>query len=398
MASSMAVMSAQISGMRCAAYSMVPARISQAKRAASSSLEMTAATRATGSLMPAAACRLACRGFSNGRYSRVAGSMVRARRSLKNPLPDLLPVRPLSMSASTQSGTCHSSSISSSVAVLRCAATLCARMSEPARSAVPNVAVTARPMAGPLAASTSSTVRPYSPILFIACTVVNMPMRLATNIGASLQRTTPLPSRRAAKSAKSSTSAASVYLLGMTSSRYMYRGGLKKCAPKNLGLSASGRASAIAFTERPDELVVTMARSLRCSATRAKSAVLTSRFSTTASTTQSTSASRPRSSSKLPAVSSAWRSLWASGAGRALASALRPFSAVSVGGRSSTTVGMPALARLGGHGGAHQACAQHGRLADHHHALASGVCVVCAASGRPASGSMPSPRKRKPTR
>ena len=101
----------------------------------------------------------------------------------------------------------------------------------PAMSIVRKVALFGRPSAGPVMASISSIV--YSPDSSArsTCATPYTPRWFAMKFGESFAITTPLPRRRSAKCDTRSTTAGSVSAAGMTSSRWRYRGGLKKCVP-----------------------------------------------------------------------------------------------------------------------------------------------------------------------
>ena len=67
-------------------------------------------------------------------------------------------------------------------------------------SIVRNVALFGRPMAGPVIASISSIVTWPVATASIVRMTPNTPMRFAMKLGVSFATTTPLPSRRSAKS------------------------------------------------------------------------------------------------------------------------------------------------------------------------------------------------------
>ena len=88
-------------------------------------------------------------------------------------------------------------------------------------SAVRNVADLGQPMAGPVQASTSSTVMPSWAIRRMAVSMAKVPMRLAMKLGVSLARTTPLPRRRSQKSASASSTSGRVAGPGINSTSFM---------------------------------------------------------------------------------------------------------------------------------------------------------------------------------
>src|SRR5882724_8347423 len=178
--------------------------------------------------------------------------------------------------------------------------TTCTSTSRPTMSAVRNVADFGHPTAGPVHASTSSTVIPSVPIKRSALSIENVPMRLAMKFGVSFAITTPLPSLLSQKSLSVSTTSLEVFAPGMTSTNLRYRGGLKKCVPAQCCWNSSLMPSAMKCTGNPDVLVVKIAPGFRNCATRASKFRLISRFSATTSMIQSASAQRARSSSKFP--------------------------------------------------------------------------------------------------
>src|SRR5229473_1239174 len=106
--------------------------------------------------------------------------------------------------------------------------TTCTSTSRPTISAVRNVADFGQPTAGPVHASTSSTVIPSVPIRRSALSIENVPMRLAMKFGESFAITTPLPSLLSQKSLSVSTTSFEVFGPGMTSTNLRYRAGLSK--------------------------------------------------------------------------------------------------------------------------------------------------------------------------
>src|SRR5712692_2476727 len=109
--------------------------------------------------------------------------------------------------------------------------TTCTSTSSPTISAVRKVADFGQPTAGPVQASTSSTVMPSVPIKRSAFSIENVPMRLAMKFGVSLATTTPLPNLRSQNSLNDSTTSLDVFGPGITSTSFKYLGGLKKCVP-----------------------------------------------------------------------------------------------------------------------------------------------------------------------
>ena len=79
----------------------------------------------------------------------------------------------------------------------------------------------------------------------------------------------------------------------------MYRGGLKKCVPKNRSRCDFSPAAIFAIGS-PEVFVLNTACGARCGITRSSSARLISRFSATTSMTQSHCFSFGKSSSKFP--------------------------------------------------------------------------------------------------
>ena len=88
-------------------------------------------------------------------------------------------------------------------------------------SAVRNVADFGQPTAGPVQASTSSTVISSAVISWIAFSIENVPMRLAMKFGVSLATTTPLPSRTSQISSSASSTSGSVFGPGISSTSFM---------------------------------------------------------------------------------------------------------------------------------------------------------------------------------
>ena len=93
-----------------------------------------------------------------------------------------------------------------------------------------------------------------------------MPMRLAMKFGVSLARITPLPSVVVSKVSRPSSNAGSVCGAAISSTRCMYRGGLKKCTPQKRGRTRSGTASDNAASDRPDVFDARIAVGARCGA------------------------------------------------------------------------------------------------------------------------------------
>ena len=87
-------------------------------------------------------------------------------------------------------------------------------------SAVRNVADFGQPTAGPVQASTSSTVIPSVPIRCKALSMENVPMRLAMKFGVSFAMTTPLPSLRSQNSLSVATTSGEVFGPGITSTSF----------------------------------------------------------------------------------------------------------------------------------------------------------------------------------
>ena len=167
-------------------------------------------------------------------------------------------------------------------------------------SAVRNVADFGHPSAGPVHASTSSMVMSSSAINRNEFMTEKVPMRLAIKFGVSFATTTPLPRITSQKLESASVTSGSVSVPGITSTSFMYRGGLKKCVPAQWRRKSSLRPSAMRFTGKPEVFVVTSVPGLRCFSIFSSSARLISKFSATTSTIQSACAHQSRLSSKLP--------------------------------------------------------------------------------------------------
>ena len=89
---------------------------------------------------------------------------------------------------------------------------------------------------------------------------------------------------------------------GITSNKFKYRGGLKKCVMAKFFLKSSDLPSFISFIGIPDVFDVTRVPSVLCLSTKSKTVFLISNFSTTTSIIQSTSLILFISSSKFPNV------------------------------------------------------------------------------------------------
>ena len=98
-------------------------------------------------------------------------------------------------------------------------------------SAVRNVADFGQPTAGPVHASTSSTVMPRALISRSAFSIEKVPIRLAMKFGVSFATTTPFPNLRSQNSLTVSITSLEVFGPGITSTSFKYLGGLKKCVP-----------------------------------------------------------------------------------------------------------------------------------------------------------------------
>ena len=97
----------------------------------------------------------------------------------------------------------------------------CANVSKPTTSAVRKVADLGRPKRAPVKSSTTSKRKPYFSALAMVASMENTPMRLATKLGVSLARTTPLPKVDTKKRSKLSKTAASVSLQAINSTKCM---------------------------------------------------------------------------------------------------------------------------------------------------------------------------------
>ncbi len=139
----------------------------------------------------------------------------------KKPALVFAPSAPCATSAASTGGvakrSCHGSSGSVSCIVF----TTCAIVSRPTTSAVRYVALFARPIAGPVSASTTSNDRPYVCVWRIVASTEKMPMRLAMKFGVSFARITPLPTVVVSSVSSASSSPASVCGAAISSTRYM---------------------------------------------------------------------------------------------------------------------------------------------------------------------------------
>ena len=169
-------------------------------------------------------------------------------------------------------------------------------------------------------------------------------MWLAMKLGVSLAMTTPLPSRWSANSEIAETTVGSVSAAGITSSRWRYRGGLKKCVPRKCRRNCSLRPAASAAMGMPEVLELTIVSGPRSASSLARSACLASRRSTIASTIQSARAARSRAASKPSVETSAAVPGVKRGSGLSARARSNPSRAVFAS-RSSSSVGTPALAK-----------------------------------------------------
>ena len=125
-------------------------------------------------------------------------------------------------------------------------------------------------------------------------------MRFAIKFGRSFAGTTPLPNRLSRNPEILHATSPSVCDPGMTSTSFIYRGGLKKWTPIKCALKSTENGSAIESIGMPLVFDAMTEPGLRCFSTSAKSLCLISRFSTTASMTKSQSFNFAISSAKLP--------------------------------------------------------------------------------------------------
>ena len=112
----------------------------------------------------------------------------------KKPALVFAPSAPCATSPARTGGVAYSACHGSSGSVSNIVFTTCAIVSRPTTSAVRNVALFARPIAGPVSASTTSKDRPNFCVWCIVASTEKMPTRLAMKFGVSFARITPLPS------------------------------------------------------------------------------------------------------------------------------------------------------------------------------------------------------------
>ena len=89
----------------------------------------------------------------------------------------------------------------------------------PTKSPKRNVPVLGRPMSGPVNLSTSSIVKPISVVSCWIFAIAYTPTRFAMKAGVSLASTVRLPRNLSPYSMKKSTTAGSVFSVGMTSNK-----------------------------------------------------------------------------------------------------------------------------------------------------------------------------------
>ncbi|MNN90146.1 hypothetical protein D3C81_2080480 [compost metagenome] len=78
-----------------------------------------------------------------------------------------------------------------------------------------------RPIFGPVSASTSSKLKPRRAVWCMAARMENTPMRLATKLGVSSARTTPLPNVDVSQVSSWSSTAGCVWDVAMISTSRM---------------------------------------------------------------------------------------------------------------------------------------------------------------------------------
>jgi hypothetical protein len=77
--------------------------------------------------------------------------------------------------------------------------------------------------------------------------------------GVSFARTTPLPTTLVRKASRSSRMCGFVYSVGISSTRCIKRGGLKKCTPQKRALSSGVNPSDNVVIDSPDVFVAKIA-------------------------------------------------------------------------------------------------------------------------------------------
>ena len=174
--------------------------------------------------------------------------------------------------------------------------------------------------------------------------------RLPMKFGVSLQITTPLPKRYSPNHEMNSTTSLLVSFVGMTSSNFKYRGGLKKCVPRKCFLNSFERPSAISWIGIPEVFVVTIALGLRTPSMRAINSCLIFKFSTMTSTIQSASLTASKSSSRFPSLTSDFNSSDIRFAGLVFKHLSQPsftilFLSPSCAATSNNVTGVPAFAK-----------------------------------------------------
>ncbi|CAC6968713.1 Uncharacterised protein [Staphylococcus aureus] len=106
-------------------------------------------------------------------------------------------------------------------------------ISKPTRSDSAYVPVLGRPIACPVKASTSTMLNLCCSARYIISFIVCVPTLFATKPGTSLTTMTPLPNTFCAKFFTSNMIDSFVCDVGINSTNFIIRGGLKKCRPKN---------------------------------------------------------------------------------------------------------------------------------------------------------------------
>ena len=130
----------------------------------------------------------------------------------------------------------------------------------------------------------------------------NVPILFPIKAGVSFASTDVLPKNFSPYSIKKSSTFLSQSGPGITSNKFRYLGGLKKCVIAKFFLKSSDLPSFISFIGIPEVLEVTSVPLVLCFSTKSKTVFLISNFSTTTSIIQSTSLIFSISSSKFPSV------------------------------------------------------------------------------------------------
>ena len=135
----------------------------------------------------------------------------------------------------------------------------CAMVSRPTTSLVRKVADLARPNLLPVTASTASKPSPNFSACANTARIEKTPTRLPIKFGVSLALTTPLPMVEVMKISRASNTVGSVSLAGISSSKCIYLGGLKKWTPQKRFLSSPEKPFASSPMGSPEVLVANRA-------------------------------------------------------------------------------------------------------------------------------------------